>query len=103
MVNIINLLDQLQTGGAGRTIAALRSVGAVTPESARDLRELGINTDDSLRRAVRQGRIRESTGGRYYVFEAPRASPRQRLIKRVVFFALIVLIPFVEFWLTARR
>lgn len=96
-------LDNLLATDPNKAIAAVRDAGAVTPDTARDLRDFGLTADGPLRRFILNGRLRESTGGRYYVFDPPPRSTRERLIKLAVIYGLIILIPIVEFWLAGRR
>jgi hypothetical protein len=90
-------------GSRNRLTGALRSRGAVSPASARPLNELGVTADAAWRRLVIEGRIREGPPGDFYLFEPPRPSTRERVVKMVVFYLLIVLIPIVLFLASANR
>ena len=79
-----------------RFITALRSAGAISPATAQPVATLHVNINDPVwLQLLMQGRIREGTPGHFYLFELPRARRRERVIKMLVFWALILLIPVV--------
>ncbi|HVX40036.1 MAG TPA: hypothetical protein VHB25_10720 [Gemmatimonadaceae bacterium] len=80
-------------GPRNRAIATLRSQGALSPATAKSLDELHITPDQAWTHLIIHGRVREGPTGRFYLFEPPRASPRERALKMIVFYVLIILIP----------
>jgi hypothetical protein len=92
---VVAFLGEQELASRNRVIEVLQSRGAVSPATARSLGELHVSADDTWNRLVIEGRVREGHPGLFYLFERPRASTRQRLVKLLVFYALIVLIPIV--------
>jgi hypothetical protein len=85
-----------------RVIAAMQSAGADSPRSARTVVELDVVTDDVWDYLIREGTVREGPPDHFYLFGIKRASRRERLIKMVFFWALILLIPVVLILATGR-
>ena len=81
-------------------IDALRSHGALSPLTAKSIDDLQVAPDEAWNHLITQGRVREGPAGHFYLFERPRASARERAVKLIVFYALIVLIPILMFILT---
>lgn len=59
-------------------VAALRSAGALTPETAVRLREAGLEPSEALGVLIVRGRVREGRPGTYYVFEGAEPAPARR-------------------------
>jgi hypothetical protein len=85
--------------------AAFRGAGAVTPAGARPLAALPPLPPDTLARLVARGRVREGAPGTYYLYEpsAPAFWGRRRVVLSLVFWAVVVLIPFLLLEFTGRR
>lgn len=89
------MLSERELASRNRVIDALRSHGALSPATARAVGDLQVATDDTWDRLIVEGRVREGPPGQFYPFEPRRPSKRQRVLKMIVFYALIVLIPIV--------
>jgi hypothetical protein len=95
LLDLLLLVGSLDEGRA-KMITTLEAAGAITPATARPFAELDVAGDKTWTQLVREGRIREGPPGYFYVFEgARRSSPREKRIKQIVFYALIVAIPIV--------
>lgn len=92
---VLAALDDGELASRSRVIDSLRSAGAISPATARPVADLHVTTDDTWRRLVSEGRIREGPPGHFYLFERGRPSTRQRVVKMVVFCLIILLIPIV--------
>ena len=77
-----------------RVISAMREVGAVSPATARPLTLLPDDVRVNLERYLQSGVIREGAPGTFYLF-APETPPwtTARVIKAIVFWFLVVIIP----------
>jgi hypothetical protein len=78
-------------------IASLERAGATSPATARSLDELRVTTDEFWAALVREGRVREGPPNQYYLYDAfagrPRGFRKQRLIKMIVFYIVILALP----------
>jgi len=92
---VLAVLSEHDLASRNRVIEALRSRGAVSPATARSLPDLNVASDDIWNRLIVEGRVREGPPGQFYLFEPRRPSTRERVLKMVVFYALLVLIPIV--------
>ena len=70
--------------------AAFRSLGAVTPASARPGKDLPLETA-SFQSLLHQGVIREGAPGTFYLYERPRAPGSW--IRQVIFWIVVVIVP----------
>jgi hypothetical protein len=87
-----------------RVINAMREVGAISPATARPM---GLLPDDvrlDLDRYVQSGLVREGAPGTFYLF-APATPPwtAARVVKAVLFWLLVVIVPVVILQLSNTR
>jgi hypothetical protein len=92
---ILSAISERELTSRHRLIDAVRSAGAIAPAAARPFAELNVAADYTWERLVVEGRIREGPPGHFYLFEPRRPNTRQRVIRMVVFYVLILLIPVV--------
>ena len=95
------LIGLLAAAGArpAAAVQAFRDAGAVSPATARPLAELPRIDDAVLQALVVRGQVREGAPGTFYAFaQLPRASPAARWGARILFWVVIVLLP----WLVLR-
>ncbi len=80
----------VQFGAENKLRALFRTLGAITPASARPARDLppASATFDNL---LRQGIIREAAPGTFYLYE-PRLA-RGRVVRAVLFWLVVVIAP----------
>jgi hypothetical protein len=83
-----------------RVVTALRVAGALSPASARPFEDLHVQPDETWNRLVSEGRIREGPPSHFYLYDAQQKHQRQRRLKMVVFYLLMILIPVVLFLFT---
>jgi len=97
----VTLLSDDEFSAQKRVIDALRLRGAVSPATARPFDDFNVATDSAWNRLVIQGRVREGLPGHFYLFERP-PSNKQRIIKMLVFYVIILLIPIVLILLNGK-
>jgi hypothetical protein len=87
-----------------RVIDAMREVGAISPATARPLTLLPDDVRPELERHLQSGLIREGAPGTFYLF-APASPPRTkaRIVKAVLFWFLVIIIPVVILELSNMR
>lgn len=82
----------------------MRALGAVSPATARPLRELPDAVRARLDRLVYSGLIREGAPGTYYLFDVPRLPvPRSQVLRAVLFWFLVIIIPILVIQFSGRR
>lgn len=104
---MLSVIADRDAAAREHTIAAMESAGAVSPASAQPLRTLGLETTAAWRQLVAEGRIREGAPDHFYLFDTELfdtepSRRRERLIKMIGFYSLIILIPIVIFLLNRR-
>src|SRR5688572_5849012 len=83
---------------------AMRDLGATNPGTARVATELPGHVQDDLGRFVDSGIIREGPAGAYYLHEATASTVfRLQVLKAVVFWFLVIIIPVVILQLSNMR
>src|SRR5262245_36989319 len=81
---VLAVFSEHELASRTRVIEALRSRGALSPATARPLRDLNVTTDDMWNRLILEGRVREGPPGHFYLFEPGGPSTRERVLKTVV-------------------
>ena len=89
----------LRSSGQRAILDALRVAGATSAAAAVPRESLGAINEDSLGVLVREGIVREGAPGSYYLYEPPPRS-RERLVKMLVFWLIVILLPVVLIWLS---
>lgn len=87
-------------------VAAFRDAGAVAPERAARLRDVGLEPSEAVGVLVVRGTIREGAPGRYYLYDGPTMAdvapaagarpPRglsRRLLLFLLFWVVVLLLP----------
>jgi len=85
-----------------RTLEAFRDAGATDSERALPADELGLPGTAALRRLVRDGVVRETAPGVYYLDEAALARSRRRRPGGVLGLATALLVAGVAVWMGRR-
>ena len=87
-----------------QVIDAMREVGAVSPATARPVGLLPDEVRMDLERLLQSGLIREGAPGSFYLF-APATPPRTaaRIVKAVLFWLLVIILPVVILQLSNTR
>ncbi|MGH7604056.1 MAG: hypothetical protein ACRENK_08680 [Gemmatimonadaceae bacterium] len=67
-----------------------RGLGAISPASARSVKDLQLDAA-SFDRLLRRGVIREGSPGKFYLYEPPPAP--SRLLRQLIFFVIVILLP----------
>lgn len=89
-------MDISEYAGENELRAVFRALGAVSPATARPVKDLRLDAS-SFDRLLRRGAIREGAPGTFYLYEGPPA-PR-RWVRQVIFFLLVIIVPvaFIQF------
>lgn len=90
---LLYVMTEREAAAREHIISAMRDAGALSSSSARSLLELGVETNDTWQRLLAEGRIREGAPERFYSFEPSPERGRERLVKMVGFYLLLILIP----------
>ncbi|MBL8745246.1 MAG: hypothetical protein JNK58_02700 [Phycisphaerae bacterium] len=61
-----------------KVVRRFAGAGALRPESARNLDELGLTHGDAVRHMIKDGVLREVPGGRFWLDEAANAALHRR-------------------------
>jgi hypothetical protein len=85
--------------GENELRALFREIGAVSPASARSVKDLQIDAS-SFDRLVRRGVIREGAPGTFYLYE-PAPAP-SRWVRQLIFWVFVIIIPIVIIQFCAR-
>lgn len=99
---LLSTIAQRDASARRHVIDRMTSAGATSPANAQPLRSIGLERDTALERLLREGRVREGAPDHFYLFATPSAGRRERLVKMIVFYTLIVLIPIVLMRLSRR-
>jgi len=86
------VLEFLQLGAQNELRAAFRALGAVTPATARQGKDLPTETA-SFNNLLRRGIIREGAPGMFYLYEPQRAPGY--LVRRLLFWIVVIFAPIV--------
>ena len=97
------LLHQLQAAREEAVLAAFRQAGACSPATAVPRTQLPPLDEAVLETLIVRGRVREGAPGTFYEYVAPQADRRTRATRVVLFSVVVVAIPALFLWLTARR
>jgi len=100
---VLMTLTEIDFGPRKQVIKALQSRGAISPATGVSLSELNVTANGTWKRLVIDGRVREGPPGQFYLYQPPRASKRERLLKLVFFYTVIILIPILLILLNGKR
>jgi hypothetical protein len=84
--------DVTNLGAQGELRAAFRERGAVTPAKAIPGKELGRDTH-AFQTLLHSGIIREGAPGTFYLYEVGTTMGPARLIRTLLFWIIVILIP----------
>lgn len=97
-------MPAISTGELIKARKTMRNLGATAPELARPASDLPADVRSELGRYVDAGFIREGPAGTFYLHEG-RASTtlRNQILKTVIFWFVVILIPVVILQLSNLR